>query len=226
MRASSSAVGARFAVPITARRIVLCPARIRDVDAERLVVERIEIRPNGHGPPPSGPPSASVTPCIAALCASGMCGSGSRCACRSMKPGATISPRRVDRPFRRCRRNAMPRSTRTTRSPTIATSPRKRGAPVPSMIVPLAMTMSYCRLPARQTSSARRQAAAIAATDRLRIDSIASMQLHPKVKSHLNVRRSRPRPCRRAGHRRLNPSTSAAACASLTPQRVKSSVPS
>ena len=61
--ASSSAVGARFAVPITRERIVLCPAsQATFIPSPTFATESAYV-PNGEGPPPSGPPSASVTPC-------------------------------------------------------------------------------------------------------------------------------------------------------------------
>jgi len=62
IRSSSAGVGARFAVPITDRRIELWPARNATFIPSLRVATESRYAPNGHGPPPSGPPRASVTP--------------------------------------------------------------------------------------------------------------------------------------------------------------------
>jgi hypothetical protein len=96
MRASSSAVGARLSVPITSRRTVLWPTRYATFMPRPDCCAESMYAASGHGLLPSGPPSASVTPCVTWLLASGNRSSGSRCACRSMKPGAIDESGGVD----------------------------------------------------------------------------------------------------------------------------------
>ncbi len=62
MRANSSAVGARLAVPITCWRTVLCPTWYPTLIPMPIAAAESMVAASGYGPPPSGPPSARVTP--------------------------------------------------------------------------------------------------------------------------------------------------------------------
>src|SRR5208282_749681 len=96
---------------------------------------------------PQLPPTKVVTPCIRkgfriAAC-SGIGTIQSECECRSMKPGATIIPRASSSRVEAACADSPGSITAAIRPSLTAISDLKRGAPEPSITVPLRTIRSY-----------------------------------------------------------------------------------
>ena len=145
-------------------RIEVIAARRR---SDRAAAAGASSRVSGARLTPQLPVITVVTPWLAFAAMSGVANSArSSCVCTSIKPGATILPGDID--LARARRLGDASPTAAIRSPAIATSPRKRGPPVPSITVaaaqdPISHSLLFCHassarvsaLPPRETSASR-----------------------------------------------------------------------